>query len=177
MCQWSWRFCDATSSSVAATTACKVARAAEAALLGFAWLVIPFLPASGVSDATPHKVLKTIGVSASRNTFSRETYVHALYWYYSNTYFTANFVGFCILAALVLHLCLTSVPPSRGAAMASRAVYWMLVVTAVVACVYRSRERNMDWFNDESLFRSSLLVCPRSAKLQLQVIDSCHINS
>ena len=35
--------------------------------------------------------------------------------------------------------------------------------------VQRSRERNLDWMNDETLRRSAVGVCPTSAKLQLQV--------
>ena len=72
------------------------------------------------------------------------------------------------MAALLLYKCI-AVGVYDKPQILHRLIYFCAVIIAVMSCVYRARERNLDWRNDEALFRSSLGVCPRSAKLQLQV--------
>lgn len=88
--------------------------------------------------------------------------------------FSFSFVinlGFCIIAAVLLYKCIVISNCSK-ALLWLRLAYFCAIFAAVTSCIYRARERNLDWRDDEALFRSSLEVCPRSAKLQLQVNGS-----
>lgn len=65
---------------------------------------------------------------------------------------------------------------NRGVSTASKArkrvrncLYWTAILTIVALYAQRTILRNPDWKNDATLHISSLNVCSRSAKLQLQV--------
>jgi hypothetical protein len=48
-------------------------------------------------------------------------------------------------------------------------LYWMVMMVIVALYSQRTIQRNPDWKDDATLHLSSLSVCSRSAKLQLQV--------
>ena len=60
-------------------------------------------------------------------------------------------------------------PPTRRPIILHKVLYWLLITVIVSMYAQRTIERNPDWKDDATLHLSSLNVCPRSAKLQLQV--------
>jgi hypothetical protein len=54
-------------------------------------------------------------------------------------------------------------------AMLSKCVYWCLIAIITVMYTRSTIRQNPRWFNDETLQASDLKICPRSAKLHLQL--------
>jgi hypothetical protein len=121
------------------------------------WLVIPFVPASGI--------FLRLGTLLAE----RLLYIPSL--------------GFCMLLAfLVHHLChhLSSLFLAKKSSADSiisfpTALYWGIISSITLYYISRTRSYNLAWRNDESLFLYNYNVCPRSAKLNLQ-LAKLHLN-
>lgn len=62
-----------------------------------------------------------------------------------------------------------STSPSRKTSVLFMFIFWSIIIAIVSLYTQRTITRNLDWKTDEALFYSSLDVCPRSAKLHLQL--------
>ena len=141
----------------------------EAFLQCMVWLVVPFVPASGL-------FLKLGTLLAER----------LLY---------APSVGYCMLLTLVIHtLChriarllsiyFVTVDAEYDVRQRQRyhwivmirlSLYWICIITITMAYTYKTISHNPHWYNDETLHMHDWTICPRSAKLNTQ-IAKIHMN-
>jgi len=112
----------------------------QAPLLALFWLVVPFIPASGL--------LLRLGTLLAE----RLLYVPS--------------IGFCLLLSMALYSVLSRLSPR---------LYTAAVVLISALYCLKASQQNAVWKDDATLFKSSLKVCPNSAKLQLQVAK-LHMN-
>jgi tetratricopeptide (TPR) repeat protein len=75
-------------------------------------------------------------------------------------------VGYCLLLALLYNYLLTKLPKLR---FLTRIAFIVLIVWYG----YLTIERNNDWENEESLFKSAIVVCPDSAKVHFNTGIMC----
>lgn len=109
-------------------------------LMSLVWLIIPFVPASAV--------FLRLGTLLAE----RLLYIPS--------------IGFCFVMSLVIHSISRTL---RRIPSIQRLVYWTMIIVIAGLYSYRTREYNLTWKDDATLFVQSLEVCPRSAKLNLQV--------
>lgn len=113
------------------------------------WMIIPFIPAAGV--------FLRLGTLLAE----RLLYIPSL--------------GFCLLLSLaVFHT--TNMVTLWQSKRISAAWYWITILIITIQYALKAREYSPHWHNDATLFRKSLVTCPNSAKLQLQVAK-LHLNA
>ncbi len=131
--------------------------APTALLDGLIWLVVPFVPASGL-------VFKLGTLLAERLLYMCS-------------------IGFCLLLATVLYSAVTALVSAASGAvrvkdkgvlfqrtsLVTKVVYWVVIACIAAGYTMRTLEYNTVWINNETLFIRSLAVCPNSAKMHMQV--------
>jgi hypothetical protein len=131
------------------------------------WLIIPFIPLSGV--------IFTLGTLLAERLL----------------YLTS--IGYCLLFSLISYAILSFVFSFLGSTPSNKqgnketmnkkksvnkfplSVYFIWIIVVVSYYMKQTREYNLAWKSDDSLFFHALKVCPNSSKINLQV-SKIHIN-
>lgn len=121
------------------------------------WLVVPFIPASGI--------FLRLGTLLAE----RLLYIPSLGFCMFLSYTAHNFSD-GLLSTVFRHDGITSRTTFR------KILFWSIIGVVVLYYVHQTRLYNQAWKNDESLFLYSYGACSRSAKLNLQ-LAKLHLNN
>jgi tetratricopeptide (TPR) repeat protein len=114
-------------------------------MIALSWLIVPFIPASGV--------LLRLGTLLAE----RLLYIPS--------------IGYCMIFASIILQCCQSIETliAKKQYMKKHALFYFVISIICAKYILLSRSYNTAWKNDASLFEYAITVCPRSAKLNLQL--------